>query len=510
MKKILFSIIAVLFVSACTSVDMNGNVVNILYSEFSHTPPSGEAFEAPGKKVEKYEDLTTHFRAEAMNIITGFKYHRGDATDNAINMYKTDIVAIRYCKKLSRGHCVLSRYNNQIFYKDLNDYKLKMGLVKPKPDKIQDIQNIVDAEIEKTKSELEESNRIEREKLALERQKIELEKEQTKSELEEFNRIEREKLALERQRIELEKERILAAKSSESKIQDARLADDLDRAQKLIIKNTQNLLISLGYTPDANGEYGYKTVVAIKAFQTDNQIKPIDGEISENLLVALQSALKNASDEFDINNFIQIGSGSGFVADSQGYIVTNAHVINECEFLTVDKNFPAEVIKIDSVNDIAVIKTAQLINKKPLSISKSDPELGDKVFPAGFPINRVLQNLNFTSGSVSSEVGLFQNITQFQFTAPIQPGSSGGPILNENGAVIGITVASASIKELEEKLDTLLQNINFGIRKSNVEALLNQADIEYSTGNPLWFSNEKDVAEIAKSGTVLIKCWTRP
>ena len=122
----------------------------------------------------------------------------------------------------------------------------------------------------------------------------------------------------------------------------------------------------------------------------------------------------------------------------------------------------------------------------------------------------VLQNLNFTSGSVSSEVGLFQNITQFQFTAPIQPGSSGGPILNENGAVIGITVASASIKELEEKLDTLLQNINFGIRKSNVEALLNQADIEYSTGNPLWFSNEKDVAEIAKSGTVLIKCWTRP
>ena len=66
------------------------------------------------------------------------------------------------------------------------------------------------------------------------------------------------------------------------------------------------------------------------------------------------------------------------------------------------------------------------------------------------------------------------------------------------------------IKELEEELDTLLQNINFGIRKSNIEALLNQADIEYSTGNPLWFSNEKGVAEIAKSGTVLIKCWTRP
>lgn len=482
MKKILCSIAAILFVSACTSVDIDGNVVSLFYSEFSHDPPLGEAFEAPGKKVERYEDLTTNFRAEAMNITTGFKYHRGDASDNAFDMYKTDNVAIRYCRKLSKGQCVLSRYNYQIFYKDLNDYKLKMGLVKPKPDKIEDIQKIVDAEIKKTKSELEESNRIEREKLALERQKI-----------------------------EQEKEKILAAKkNSESETQDTKLADDLERAQELIIKNTQNLLIALGYTPDTDGEYGFKTVVAIKAFQTDNQLKPIDGEISENLLVALQSALKNASDEFDINNFIQIGSGSGFIADSQGSIVTNAHVINECEFVTVDKNLPAEVIKIDRVNDIAVIKTTQLENKKPLSISKSDPELGDKVFPAGYPINRVLENLNFTSGSVSSEVGLFQNITQFQFTAPIQPGSSGGPILNENGAVIGITVASASIKELEEELDTLLQNINFGIRKSNIEALLNQADIEYSTGNPLWFSNEKGVAEIAKSGTVLIKCWTRP
>ena len=132
MKKFLCSIAAVFFISSCTSVDMNGNAVNLLYSEFSHNPPFGEAFEAPGKKVERYEDLTTNFRAEAMNITTGFKYHRGDAGDNAFDIYKTDNVAIRYCKKLSKGQCVLSRYNYKVFYKDLNDYKVKMGLVKPK------------------------------------------------------------------------------------------------------------------------------------------------------------------------------------------------------------------------------------------------------------------------------------------------------------------------------------------------------------------------------------------
>jgi len=493
MKQFLYCTGILLFISSCSSVDINGNTVSLFYSEYSHNPPYGEAFEAPGKKVDRYEDLTTNFRAEAMNIVTGFKYHRGDASDNAFDMYKTDNVAIRYCRKLSKGQCVLSRYNYKVFYADFDDYKVKMGLVKPKSSDIADIQKIVDAEIKKTKRELEESNRLERQKLELERKKI---AEENKSEREEIQR---------------QKQQFLEEKqNSYTKTEDNELADDLEQAQKLIIKNTQNLLTSLGYSPEINGEYGFKTVVAIKAFQTDNNIKPVDGEISENLLISLQSSLKSSSDEFDINNYVQIGSGSGFIVDSQGSIITNAHVINECELVTVDKNLPAEIIKIDRVNDIAILKALQIKNKKPLAMSKSDPELGDKVFAAGFPINRVLENLNFTSGSVSSEVGLFQNITQFQFTAPIQPGSSGGPILNEYGGVMGITVASASIKELEEELDTLLQNINFGIRKSNIEALLNQADVKYSKGNPLWLSNEKGVAEIAKSGTVLIKCWTRP
>ena len=491
MKKVIlsFGVLSVLF--SCTAVDLDGNTVSLFYSEYSHNPPAGEAFEAPGKMVSSYDQLSTAFRAEAMNITTGFKYHRGDAADNAFESYRTDTVAIRYCKKLSRGQCVLSRYNDEVYYKDLNDYKIKMGLKRKKTDEAE-INRIVSNRVESTKKELEESNRIEREKLQIERQK-----------LEELKRLEAERIEIERERLALERSKIENSSEPSEDLQNAR------ELEILIVKNTQSLLSSLGYSPETDGTYGVKTITAIKAFQRDNEIDPIDGEITEDLLLNLQTALKNAKEDFDIGKYIPFGSGSGFLANKDGFIVTNAHVIDECELVTVDNDVKAQVVKVDRVNDIAILK-GEGLKKEPLALSQNDPELGDRVFPSGFPINSLLENLNFTSGNVSSEAGLFQNTNQFQFTAPIQPGNSGGPIFNEYGGVIGITVASASIEELEQELDTLLQNINFGIRKSSVQRLLDQVDADYDEGNPFWFANEKRVAEVAKKGSVLIKCWKSP
>ena len=142
-----------------------------------------------------------------------------------------------------------------------------------------------------------------------------------------------------------------------------------------------------------------------------------------------------------------------------------------------------------------------------MSFANQDPALGQRIFVSGFPLNEILENLNFTSGTVSSEVGLLQNINQFQFTAPIQPGNSGGPILNEYGGVVGMSVASVSNKKFEELMDTLVQNINFGIRQSSIQSLLEQENIKYEKGNPKWFASEEAVAKEAKSGTILIKCW---
>lgn len=512
MKKFLCTIATVFFISSCTSIDRNGNVVNLLYSEFSHNPPFGEAFEAPGKKVKSYEDLTTSFRAEAMNITTGFKYHRGDASDNSFNIYKTDNVAIRYCKKLSKGQCVLSRYNNKIFYKDLNDYKVKMGLVKPK-------QSSRERRLAEEKNNKLKSEKKQRENEALEKKyKRDDDGFQTQDQLDKIEK----QLIKEREKLRKEQLEIIEAKRKQKEIEiakqeknrigeqkrkDREEEEQLRKDQKEIISTVQSFLYALGYSPGEEGEYDFRTQTAIKAYQNDTDMKPIDGEISEALLIKLQSSFSKKQNTLDLKNYSVVGTGSGYLVDKNGHVVTNEHVVNGCSVITTGKNNTAELLRADATNDIAIIKTTDTEKYRPMSFAGKDPALGQRIFVSGFPLNQILENLNFTSGTVSSEVGLMQNINQFQFTAPIQPGNSGGPILNEYGGVIGMSVATVSNKKFEEMVDTLVQNINFGIRQSSVQSLLDQEEIKYETGNPNWFRNEESVAEEAKAGTVLVKCW---
>jgi len=512
MKKFLCSIAAVFFVSSCTSVDMNGNTVNLLYSEFSHNPPFGENFEAPGKKVERYDDLTTNFRAEAMNITTGFKYHRGDAGDNAFDIYKTDNVAIRYCRKLSKGQCVLSRYNYKVFYNDLSDYKVKMGLVKPKQslterrlakekkDKLELIER------KKERETSREENEVREKKYEKDRdwRIVQLEEDDAKILQEQLEIIEALRKQKKIETAKKEKYRDADRNKKEKEEQEQRRKD-----QKEIVSTVQAFLDALGYSPGDEGEYDFRTKTAIKAYQNDSDIRPVNGEISEELLVKLQSSFSKKQNTLDFKNYSVAGTGSGYLVDKNGHVVTNEHVVNGCSVITTGKNNTAELLRADASNDIAIIKTSNTEKYRAMSFANKDPALGQRIFVSGFPLNQILENLNFTSGTVSSEVGLMQNINQFQFTAPIQPGNSGGPILNEYGGVIGMSVATVSNKKFEELLDTLVQNINFGIRQSSIRSLLDQEGINYKKGNPNWFENEESVAKEAKSGTVLIKCWSR-
>ena len=282
----------------------------------------------------------------------------------------------------------------------------------------------------------------------------------------------------------------------------------LKKEEKEIVSTVQAFLYALGYAPGDEGEYDFRTQTAIKAYQIDTDMKPVDGDISEELIIKLQSSFSKKQNTIDFKNYSVAGSGSGYLVDNNGHVVTNEHVINGCSIITTGKNNTAELLRADATNDIAIIKSSDSEKYKAMSFSNKDPALGQRIFVSGFPLNQILENLNFTSGTVSSEVGLMQNINQFQFTAPIQPGNSGGPILNENGGVIGMSVATVSNKKFEEMLDTLVQNMNFGIRQSSIQSLLDQEGIKYEKANPNWFKNEESVAEVAKSGTMLIKCWT--
>ncbi len=328
------------------------------------------------------------------------------------------------------------------------------------------------------------------------------------------DRLEREKQELDRRELKKQKEIESEKEYKEAKERRDRI-DSLyqrDKPSRELTLAVQKLLIQIGYSVKADGKTGINTKTAIKAFQEDAKINPINGNISESLLIQLQRFVSNKSavPQINLSLYEAVSSGSGLLVNKEGYVVTNEHVISECSILTTGKDKPAILVKADSKNDIAIIKTSDTEKYIPLSFSNTDPELGEKIFVAGYPLNWVLENLNFTSGSVSAEAGFLQNINEFQFTAPIQPGNSGGPILNEYGGVVGIASSTLVNEKFEDFTKSLVQNINYGIKKSSVESLMKLSDVEYEDSNPYYFRRSNtEVAQLAKTGAILIKCWKK-
>ncbi|MDH5720394.1 MAG: trypsin-like peptidase domain-containing protein [Spirochaetia bacterium] len=137
------------------------------------------------------------------------------------------------------------------------------------------------------------------------------------------------------------------------------------------------------------------------------------------------------------------GLGSGFVISTDGYIVTNHHVIKGADKIMVNmisgKSYEAKVIGSDSVSDIALIKMEAAKNLKTVHIGDSDSiEVGDFAIAIGNPFGLTS---TFTSGVISSkgqDINTADGIPRIQTDAAINPGNSGGPLLNLKGEVIGI------------------------------------------------------------------------
>lgn len=143
------------------------------------------------------------------------------------------------------------------------------------------------------------------------------------------------------------------------------------------------------------------------------------------------------------------GSGSGFVWDEQGHVVTNYHVVSGASRVKVtlpdQSTWSAEVIGESPERDLAVLKVAAPAGRlPPLLVGKSgDLQVGRKVFAIGNPFGL---DQTLTTGIVSglgrqlrSEIGVMEDLIQTD--AAINPGNSGGPLLDSAGLLIGVNTA---------------------------------------------------------------------
>nr|WP_244329398.1 HhoA/HhoB/HtrA family serine endopeptidase [Tolypothrix sp. PCC 7910] len=146
---------------------------------------------------------------------------------------------------------------------------------------------------------------------------------------------------------------------------------------------------------------------------------------------------------------VERGSGSGFIISSSGEILTNSHVVDGADSVTVTlkdgRTFNGKVLGEDPVTDVAVIKIAAN-NLPTLALGNSDGlQPGEAVIAIGNPLglnNTVTSGIISATGRSSSDIGASdKRVDYLQTDAAINPGNSGGPLLNVRGQVIGMNTA---------------------------------------------------------------------
>ncbi len=194
-------------------------------------------------------------------------------------------------------------------------------------------------------------------------------------------------------------------------------------------------------------------------------------------------------------------SGSGFIISSDGYIVTNYHVIEDSDSITVTdydgKTYPAVPVGCDESNDLAVLKI-DADGLTPVVLGDSDTlNVGDDVVAIGNPLGELTFSL--TKGGVSAlnrEVTLSSNVTMnlIQTDAAINAGNSGGALFNLYGEVVGITNAKYSSGMSSE---ASVDNIGFAIPINSVRQLITSIIEKGYVSKPYLGVSLKDAADAA-------------
>jgi hypothetical protein len=202
------------------------------------------------------------------------------------------------------------------------------------------------------------------------------------------------------------------------------------------------------------------------------------------------------------------GTGSGFFVTTAGHLLTNAHVVEGCSRISLAGGAPLTMLDIDLGSDLALLKQSGSPATTPLMLRQGrGVRLADNVVVAGFPLSGLLSSgLNVTTGAVSALAGPGDDRRLIQITAPIQPGNSGGPLLDSSGNVVGVVVSKLDAVAVASINGDIPQNVNFAISLGTLQAFLDSNDVDYQTRASSSLRSNADVAELAKAATVQIQC----
>ena len=177
-------------------------------------------------------------------------------------------------------------------------------------------------------------------------------------------------------------------------------------------------------------------------------------------------------------------TGSGFFITESGYFITNYHVTKdarEIRLVTKAGTIQAKLISADPANDLVLLKAEGLFTPLPVTPSRN-VRLGTTVATVGFPnISLQGQSPKLAKGEIASLAGVQDDARWFQISVPVQPGNSGGPLVDDLGNVVGVIVAKLSQKSALATTGTLAENVNYAIKSSFLLSFL-EATPDASSG----------------------------
>ena len=290
----------------------------------------------------------------------------------------------------------------------------------------------------------------------------------------------------------------------------------LNPRTQFIVKSIQEKLFDLGYPIMRDDIPGVETFKAIKQFQEKQGLRvelPTEPEEWLKLNDILANAIinkKNLQESEGLGKPSDYATGVWIGKENKLYVLTAGHFATGCNKIRSDE-LGLRIFEVDNDNDLALLESNDTRNDKyiPIKFPSGGIFENEKIYVYGYPRQTILGKGETSEGEIISLKSSDGDRTRIVISGDLHLHSSGSPVINEKGLIMGIVHAKSSIwKQIKEKFNLGVTSVghNLAISSYSIRSFLDEHNIEYLTDNPKKKDREKILSE-ARKYTIALECW---
>ena len=295
----------------------------------------------------------------------------------------------------------------------------------------------------------------------------------------------------------------------------AQKSSTLEPRTQFIVKNIQEKLFDLGYPIKRDDIPGVETFAVIKQFQEKENL-PVELPTEPEEWLKLNDMLTNALANKNNNQNIKIGRPSDYATgiwvgeNDNLYVLTAGHFVNGCAKIRSNE-LSLRVYKIDDYNDLALLESDNAINNNhiPAELPSKAGIENEKIYVFGYPRQTILGKSETSEGEILS-LTVKGDRSRIVISGDLHVHSSGSPVINEKGLIIGSVHAKASLwKRVKERLNfgVSSKGQNLAISIYTIKSFLDENNINYLTIDKSEKKDREKIISEAKKFTIPLECW---